>query len=177
VEPGDEVIYPDPGFSTYQAMIGVAGGVPVPVPLREENNFSIDLEALGRLINERTRFIILNSPSNPTGGVIPKEDLEQIAAAARQHDCWVMSDEIYARIGYDGVEAVSIASLPGMAERTIIVDGFSKTCAMTGWRLGHAIMSRELARRVQLVLTHSIGCTAHFTQYAGIEALNGAQGR
>ncbi len=175
VEPGDEVIYPDPGFPTYEAMIRVAGGVPVAVPLLEKNNFSFDLEAFDRLINERTRLIILNSPSNPTGGVIPPSDLEHIAAQAERFDSWVMSDEIYARIAYDGLRVSSIASLPGMKERTVIVDGFSKTYSMTGWRLGFGIMPRELAARVDLLLTHSIGSTAHFTQYAGLEAVTGPQ--
>jgi aspartate aminotransferase len=175
VEPGDEVIYPNPGFPTYEAMIGVAGGVPVPVPLEEENSFSFDLEAFDRLINNKTRMIVLNSPSNPTGGVIPAADLEHIAAAAQDHDAWVLSDEIYARIIYDGLKAPSIYSLAGMPERTIIMDGFSKTYAMTGWRLGFGVMPRELAQRVGLLLTHSVGCTAHFTQFAGLEALTGPQ--
>lgn len=175
VEPGDEVIYPNPGFPTYEAMIHVAGGVPVPVPLLEENNFSFDLQAFDDLVNDRTRVIILNSPSNPTGGVIPKGDLEHIAEAAQQHDCWVFSDEIYARTAYDGLEVASIAGLPGMQGRTVIIDGFSKTYAMTGWRLGFGIMPAGLANQVQLLLTHSVGCTAHFTQYAGIEALTGPQ--
>jgi aspartate aminotransferase len=175
VEPGDEVIYPDPGFPTYEAMIRVAGGLPVAVPLLEKNNFSFDLEAFDRLTNERTRLIILNSPSNPTGGVIPPGDLEHIAAQAERFDSWIMSDEIYARIAYDGLRVGSIASLPGMKERTIIVDGFSKTYSMTGWRLGFGIMPRELAARVDLLLTHSIGSTAHFTQYAGLEAITGPQ--
>jgi aspartate aminotransferase len=175
VEPGDEVIYPDPGFPTYEAMIRVAGGVPVPVPLLETNNFSFDLEAFDRLINERTRLIILNSPSNPTGGVIPPADLEHIAAQAEKFNCWVMSDEIYARIVYDGLEAPSISVLPGMKDRTIIVDGFSKTYSMTGWRLGFGIMPKDLAARVDLLLTHSIGSTAHFTQFAGLEAVTGPQ--
>jgi aspartate aminotransferase len=175
VEPGDEVIYPNPGFPTYEAMIGVAGGVPVAVPLLEENDFSFDLDAFDKLINRRTKLIILNSPSNPTGGVIPRADLEHIAAQAQKFGCWVMSDEIYARIAYDGLEVFSIASLPGMRERTIIVDGFSKTYSMTGWRLGFGIMSRELAERVSLLLTHSLGSTAHFTQFAGMEAISGPQ--
>jgi aspartate/methionine/tyrosine aminotransferase len=145
------------------------------VPLREENNFSFDLEAFDRLVNARTRLIILNSPSNPTGGVIPSADLEHIADRARRYDCWVMSDEIYSRIVYDGLKASSIASLPGMQARTVIVDGFSKTYAMTGWRLGYGIMPRELAQRVGLLLTHSIGSTAQFTQDAGVEALTGPQ--
>lgn len=175
VEPGDEVIYPDPGFPTYEAMIRLAGGIPVPVPLREENNFSFDLEAFDRLLNARTRLIILNSPSNPTGGVLPISDLEHIAALAQRYDCWVMSDEIYARIVYDKLKPPSIVSLPGMQERTIIVDGFSKTYAMTGWRLGYGIMPRELAHRVGLLFTHSLGSTAQFTQDAGLEAMTGPQ--
>ncbi len=175
IEPGDEVIYPNPGFPTYEAMIRVAGGIPVPVPLVESNSFSFDLEAFHQLVNDRTRLIILNSPSNPTGGVIPRADLERIAEAAQRHDCWVMSDEIYARIVYDKASVPSIAALPGMLERTIIVDGFSKTYAMTGWRLGFGIMPKELANVVQLLLTHSVGCSAHFVQIAGIEALTGPQ--
>jgi aspartate/methionine/tyrosine aminotransferase len=147
VEPGDEVVYPDPGFPTYAAMIGVAGGVPVPVPLAEEQGFSFNLEAFDRAVSERTRLIILNSPGNPTGGVIPLQDLEHIAAAAQKYGCWVLSDEIYAQLSYDGCPVPSIASLPGMQERTIVVDGFSKTYAMTGWRLGFAIMPELLAKR------------------------------
>jgi aspartate aminotransferase len=175
IEPGDEVIYPNPGFPTYEAMIRVAGGIPIPVPLKEENNFSLDLEGFHRLVSPRTRLVILNSPSNPTGGVMPVADLEEIAETAKQSDFWVMSDEIYSRLVYDGIKAPSIASLPGMMERTIIVDGFSKTYAMTGWRLGYGIMPKDLAQVVQLLLTHSIGCTAEFVQVAGIEALTGPQ--
>jgi aspartate/methionine/tyrosine aminotransferase len=175
IEPGDEVLYPDPGFPTYRAMIEVAGGGPVPVPLEEENNFSLEIQAFDRLINDRTRLIVLNSPGNPTGGIIPRTDLEHIAAAAVKHDCWVLSDEIYAGLVYDGAAAVSIAGLPGMLERTIIVDGFSKTYGMTGWRLGYGIMPVSLANKMDLLLTHSVGSTAHFTQIAGIEALKGPQ--
>ena len=175
VEPGDEVIYPDPGFPTYEAMIRVAGGVPVAVPLLEENNFSFDLEAFDRLVNARTRLIILNSPGILSGGVMPRADLEHIAQQAMQLDCWVMSDEIYGRVAYDGLVVPSIASLPGMQPRTIIVDGFSKTYAMTGWRLGYGIMPRELAERVSLLLTHSVGSTAEFTQFAGLAAMLGPQ--
>jgi aspartate/methionine/tyrosine aminotransferase len=175
VEPGDEVIYPNPGFPTYEAMIKVAGGVPVPVPLLEQSQFSFDLDVFDRLINEHTKMIILNSPSNPTGGVIPAADLEHIASQAEQYDCWVMTDELYTRIVYDGLEAPSIATLPGMRERTIIVDGFSKTYSMTGWRLGYGIMPKSLAERVDLLLTHSVGSTAHFTQFAGLEAITGPQ--
>ncbi len=175
VHPGDEVIIPDPGFPTYSAMIGVAGGIPVPVPLLEETDFSFDLEIFDSLVNDRTRMIILNSPSNPTGGVLPPSSLEHIAQAAIKNDIWVLSDEIYARITYDDAPVVSIAAFPGMAERTVICDGFSKTFAMTGWRLGFGIMPETLAERVELLLTHAIGCTATFTQYAGIEALEGPQ--
>jgi aspartate/methionine/tyrosine aminotransferase len=175
VEPGDEVIYPDPGFPTYEAMIRLAGGVPVAVPLLEENNFSFDLEKFDSLVNARTKLIILNSPGNPTGGVMPQADLEHVAEKAQQHDCWVMSDEIYSRVAYDGLRVPSIASIPGMQPRTIIVDGFSKTYAMTGWRLGYGIMPRALADRVGLLLTHSVGSTAEFTQFAGLEAILGPQ--
>lgn len=175
IEPGDEVIYPNPGFPTYEAMIGVAGGVPVPVPLLEENDFSFDLDAFDKLINERTKLVILNSPSNPTGGVIPRQDLEHIAAQCQKFNCWVMSDEIYTRLAYDGMEVSSIVSLPGMQERTIIADGFSKTYSMTGWRLGFGIMPKKLAECVGLLLTHALGSTAHFTQFAGVEALSGPQ--
>jgi aspartate/methionine/tyrosine aminotransferase len=174
VQPGDEVIYPDPGFPTYRAMIEVAGGTPVPVPLREENEFSFDLQSFDRLVNERTRMILLNSPSNPTGGVMPLSALEHIAEIARQRELWVLSDEIYTRLSYER-PALSIAALPEMLERTIICDGFSKTYAMTGWRLGYGIMPEALAERVELLLTHSIGCTADFTQYAGLVAIQGSQ--
>jgi aspartate/methionine/tyrosine aminotransferase len=175
VEPGDEVIYPDPGFPTYEAMLMVAGGVPKPVPLLESKSFSFDLDAFDRLVNDKTRMIILNSPSNPTGGVIPVKDLEHIADAARRFDCWIVSDEIYTQIVFDGQTAASIGSLPGMAERTIIVDGFSKTYAMQGWRLGYGIMPEPLAERVRLLFTHGFGCTAQASQIAAVEALTGPQ--
>jgi aspartate aminotransferase len=177
VEPGDEVIYPDPGFPTYSAMIEVMGGRPVPVPLLEEKHFSLNLDAFLKALSPQTRLVILNSPGNPTGGVIPQKDLEIIAQACANSRAWIMSDEIYGRIAYDGQEVPSIASLPGMMDRTIIVDGFSKTYAMTGWRLGYGIMPASLARKVDLLLTHSIGCTAHFTQEAGLEAVLGPQDR
>jgi len=176
VRPGDEVIYPDPGFPTYAAMIEVAGGTPVPVPLREEQDFSFDLDAFDRLVSDRTRLIILNSPGNPTGGVMPRPALEHIAGVAQRRDIWVLSDEIYARLVYEGA-APSIAALPGMAGRTIICDGFSKSYAMTGWRLGFGVMPEPLAERVDLLLTHAVGCTASFTQIAGLEAIGGPQER
>ena len=175
VSPGDEVIYPDPGFPTYEAMIRVAGGVPVPIRLREENQFSFDIDVFDSKISDRTKLIILNSPGNPTGGVIPFDDLKHIAGKAIKHKSWVISDEIYTRLVYDGVRAHSIAEIDGMQERTIIVDGFSKTYSMTGWRLGYMIAPLELADRLELLITHATGCTATFTQYAGIEALTGPQ--
>jgi aspartate/methionine/tyrosine aminotransferase len=175
VEPGDEVIYPDPGFPTYAAMIRVAGGNPVPVPLDEKRGFSFDMQAFKNLINERTRLIILNSPGNPTGGVMTRSDLEQVASAALKHDSWIISDEIYSRLHYLDGDLPTILALPSMGSRTILVDGFSKTYAMTGWRLGYGIMPVALAERVALLLTHSIGCTAHFTQYAGLTAVTAPQ--
>ena len=175
VSPGDEVIYPDPGFPTYSAVIKVTGGVPVPVTLREENNFSFDMDVFDASISDRTKLIILNSPSNPTGGVVPYADLKHIAEKARQHNAWVLSDEIYARLVYDGQTVPYISAFEGMQERTVIVDGFSKTYAMPGWRLGYMIAPVALAERLELLITHSAGCTAAFTQYAGIEALTGPQ--
>jgi aspartate/methionine/tyrosine aminotransferase len=174
VRPGDEVIYPDPGFPTYAAMIRVAGGTPVPIALREEQGFAFDLELFDSLVNERTRLVIINSPSNPTGGVLPLGSLEHIASVAKKRGIWVLSDEIYARLVYEA-PAPSIAALPGMAERTVICDGFSKTYAMTGWRLGFGIMPPALAERVELLITHAVGCTAGFTQIAGLEAILGPQ--
>lgn len=176
LNPGDEVLYPDPGFPTYHEMVKIAGGVPVPVPLYEENEFSFDLNAFDRLINEKTRLIVLNTPgSNPTGSVIPLEDLKHIAEAAIKYDCWVLADEIYENIVYDGLRVPSILTLPGMAERTIITDGFSKTFAMTGWRLGYAVMPEALAARMELLITHGTGSTAEFTQLAGLQAIRGDQ--
>jgi aspartate/methionine/tyrosine aminotransferase len=175
LEPGDEVIYPDPGFPSYRAIIETMGATPVPIGLNEEKDFSFDMDQFNEKINDRTRLIIINSPSNPTGGIIPDDDLETIANAAIKHDCWVLSDEIYTRLVFSGDNVKSIMTLPGMAERTIIMDGFSKTYAMTGWRLGYGIMPTHLAEKVGLLITHSVGCTASFTQIAGVEALEGPQ--
>lgn len=166
----DQVIIPDPGFPTYSAMVAVANGTSVPVRLRADMR-SFDMQAFEQAVNERTRLVVLNSPGNPTGGVIPDEDLERIAELAKKFDFWVISDEIYSQLCYqDGF--TSIAALPGMAERTVVVDGFSKSYCMTGWRLGWAIMPKELAERVELLLVHSVGCTATFTQEAGVTAIS-----
>ena len=174
LEAGDEVLTPDPGFPTYEAAIRVIGAVPKPLPLAEERGFDLDLDAFDAQLGPRTRMIILNSPGNPAGGVNSLETLEHVAAAAREHDCWVLSDEVYRRLVYEG-EAPSIVSLPGMAERTIICDGFSKTYAMTGWRLGFGVMPAPLVKKTALLLNHSVGCTANFTQFAGLEAILGPQ--
>jgi len=177
VQAGDEVIYPDPGFPTYAAMVGVAGGTPVPVALREDEDFAFDLDAFDAAVSDRTKMIVINSPSNPTGGVLSISMLEHIAEAALRHDAWVLSDEIYSRLVFDGAKAPSIAELPGMRERTIICDGFSKTYAMTGWRLGYTIVPQPLAERLGLLITHSVTCSATFTQYAALEAVTGPQDR
>ncbi|MEN8222366.1 MAG: pyridoxal phosphate-dependent aminotransferase [Acidobacteriota bacterium] len=175
LEPGDEAVYPDPGFPSYKAIIETMGATPVPIPLREENNFSFDMDALESMVNEKTRLLIINSPSNPTGGTIPEKDLQKIASLAEKYDFWILSDEIYTRLVYSDTPVKSIAQIEGMKKRTIIMDGFSKTYAMTGWRLGYALMPESLAYKVGLLLTHSVGCTASFTQIAGIEALTGPQ--
>ncbi len=176
LEPGDEVMYPDPGFPSYQAAIGLAGARPVPVPLAAERDFDLDLAAFDARLSPRTRLVILNSPGNPTGGVLSPETLAHLAEVARQRDLWLLSDEIYFRLVYEG-RAPSVVSLPDMAERTILVDGFSKTYAMTGWRLGFGIAPQPLAEKLNLLLTHSVGCTATFTQLAGLEAVVGPQDR
>jgi len=177
LEPGDEAVYPDPGFPSYRAIIETMGADPVPIPLREEKNFSFDMNELEKKVNNRTRLVIINSPSNPTGGMIPAQDLQRIADLAQKYDFWVLSDEIYSRLIYSDEPSESIAQLDGMEERTIIMDGFSKTYAMTGWRLGYGIMPEKLAYKVGLLMTHSVGCTASFTQIAGLEALAGPQGQ
>ncbi|HEY7983332.1 MAG TPA: pyridoxal phosphate-dependent aminotransferase [Ktedonobacterales bacterium] len=175
VEAGDEVVYPNPGFPIYESMVNYVGGTAVPIKIEEARDFSLDAAHLCSLIGPRTRLVILNSPSNPTGGVLSRADLEMIAATCQRFpDVMVLSDEIYSRMLYEG-EHVSIAALPGMRERTIILDGFSKTYAMTGWRLGYGIMPVELAQHVTRLMTNSNSCTATFTQLAGVEALTGPQ--
>ena len=174
VEEGDEVIYPNPGFPIYESMINFIGAKPVPLTLREEKDFSFDIEELTDLINDRTRMIIINSPQNPTGGVLSLEDLEQIASLVSDRDIIVMTDEVYSRMVYDG-EHHSIISLEGMKEKTILIEGFSKTYAMTGWRLGYGVMPKNVAEIVSKFMVNSNSCTASFTQRAGIQALKGPQ--
>jgi aspartate aminotransferase len=174
VNPGEEVVYPDPGFPIYESVINFIGAKPVPIPLREASDFHFDVDLLRQAVGAQTRLIILNSPQNPTGGVLDRRAIEDIAELAQRHDCWVLSDEIYSRLLYEG-EHVSIASLPGMRERTIILDGFSKTYAMTGWRLGYGLMPEELTEPVTRLMVNSASCTAAFTQHAGIAALQGPQ--
>jgi aspartate/methionine/tyrosine aminotransferase len=174
LEAGDEAIYPNPGFPIYESMINFAGATAVPLPLREENDFEVDIDELRSLITPRTRLLVLNSPANPTGGVLSREQLAAIAALAVEHDLVVMSDEIYSRILYAG-EHVSIGTFPGMAERFILLDGFSKTWAMTGWRLGFGVFPPPLVPHITRLTVNSVSCTAGFSQYAGIEALRGPQ--
>lgn len=173
-ESGDEVIYPNPGFPIYESMINFVGAKPVPLRLLEEREFNFDVEELRRKLTPRTKLIIINSPHNPCGSMLSREDLAAIAEITSKYDVMILSDEIYSRIVYDG-EFVSITRFPGMAERTIILDGFSKTYAMTGWRMGYGVMPEALASQVAKLMTNSNSCTAAFTQVAGIEALKGPQ--
>ncbi len=174
IEEEDEVIYPNPGFPIYESMINFIGARAIPIMLREEMDFSFDVNELSDLISDKTRLIILNSPQNPTGGVIPKEDLEAIATLVADRDIIVLTDEVYSRMVYDG-EHHSILSLDGMKEKTILIEGFSKTYAMTGWRLGYGVMPENIADMVTKFMVNSNSCTASFTQRAGIQALNGSQ--
>jgi aspartate/methionine/tyrosine aminotransferase len=174
LEEGDEVLYPNPGFPIYESVANFINARPVPLALREANDFDLDLRELESKITSRTRLLVLNSPHNPTGAVLKPETVEGIAALARKHSFHILSDEIYARIQYQG-RHLSIASLPGMAERTIVLDGFSKTYAMTGWRLGFGIMEKKLAVHVARLMTNSNSCTATFIQKAGQAALTGPQ--
>jgi aspartate aminotransferase len=171
---GDEIIYPNPGFPIYESMIHYVGAQAVPIKLREEKDFGFDVDELASLITDRTRLIILNSPHNPTGGVLDKRDIDDIAAAIGDRNIMVLSDEIYSRLVFDG-EHHSIMSVPGFQERTILLDGFSKTYAMTGWRMGYGVMRPDLATHITRLMTNSNSCTASFTQIAGIEAIRGDQ--
>ena len=170
LDAGDEAIYPDPGFPIYASMIDFAGARGIPLPLRERDDFQPDLDELRRLVTGRTKVIVLNSPHNPTGGVLSPEALREIARIARERDLFVLSDEIYAEILYDGAHR-SIALEDGMAERTILLDGFSKTFAMTGWRLGYGVFPRSLVEPITKLVTNSVSCTATFVQRAGAAAL------
>ncbi len=174
INEGDEVIYPNPGFPIYESVINFVGARAVPLPLLEEKNFRFDIDMLKNKISEHTRMIIINSPQNPTGGILTEEDLQEIADLAIKNNLWVFSDEIYCNMVYDG-KFSSIISLAGMKERTILLDGFSKTYAMTGWRLGFGVINSELATHLTRLETNSVSCTATFTQIAGIEALEGPQ--
>lgn len=174
VDPGDEVIYPNPGFPIYESVIQYVGAKAVPIPLREANDFGIDLDELVKLVTPRTKLLIFNTPANPTGGVLRRDEIEAIADLARRHDFWVLADEIYSRILYEG-KHFSILSLPGMAERTILLDGHSKTYAMTGWRLGYGVAPQAVAAMMARFMTNCNSCTASFVQMAGIEALRGPQ--
>lgn len=170
--PGDEALYPNPGFPIYESMINFAGAKPVALPLREEKQFRFDPEEFHRLITDRTRLIILNSPQNPTGGILTREELEVVAQVARERKIMVLSDEVYNQILYEG-EHLSPLSLPDMQPRTILLDGYSKTYAMTGWRLGYGVMPVPLAEQITRLMVNSNSCTAAFTQQAGIAALQG----
>lgn len=174
IEEGDEVIYPNPGYPIYESLIRFVGGVPVPMPLIEKNDFRVDIEDLKQKITSKTKMVILNSPANPTGGILTEDDMRQIADLIRGKGIFVLTDEIYSRIVYEG-EPVSIATMPDMKDYTIILDGFSKTYAMTGWRLGFGIMHKEIAKKVDRLIANSTSNTAAFTQLAGKEALEGPQ--
>lgn len=175
VRPGDEVILPSPGFVVYEPLIRYCGGKPVALPLREENAFRFSPEDLASLVNERTKLVIFNAPHNPTGGIMTREDVAAAADILRDRDLMVLSDEIYDRMVYGEERPVSIASMDGMADKTIVLDGFSKTYAMTGWRLGYGIMPERLVQLMTPLIVSSNSCTASFTQMAGVEALQGDQ--
>ena len=172
---GDEVIYPNPGFPIYESMINFAGGTAVPLPLREENNFDIDVNEFEKLVTNRTKLVIINSPGNPTGRTISKKDIEKIAEILKNKDTYILSDEIYSRILYDNAECFSISKIDGFKDRTIILDGFSKTYAMTGWRAGYGIFNTDLVPIISKLMVNSNSCTNAITQMACIEALTGPQ--
>jgi aspartate aminotransferase len=174
VDEGDEVLYPNPGFPIYESMIRFVGGKPVPYGLREEHDFDVNVDEILEKLTDRTRLVILNSPQNPTGGVMERAEIARLAKVLVDRDLFVLSDEIYDRLIYEG-EHASITQFPGMKEKTIILNGFSKTYAMTGWRMGYGVMRPDLAAQITLLMTNSNSCTASFTQIAGIEALRGPQ--
>lgn len=175
VEPGDEVIYPNPGFPIYESCIKFARGIPVPMPLTADNDFRPDVEKLKSLITPKTKLIIINNPGNPTGGIFEKEDILAIADILKDRpDIFVLSDEIYDRLMYDG-ETISIASIPEMRGRTLVLDGFSKTYAMTGWRIGYCVANVDIIKKFEMIMVNSVSCTCSFTQMAAVEALKGPQ--
>lgn len=174
VEEGDEVIYPNPGFPIYESMINFLGAKPVPIHLQEEKDFELDINELADRVTDRTKLVVLNSPHNPTGGVLTEQDVRDIAAAIGDRDIMVLSDEIYSRLIFEG-KHFSIMALDGWKDRTILLDGFSKTYAMTGWRLGYGVMRADLAQHFARLMTNSNSCTAAFTQVAGLEAVEGDQ--
>ena len=175
VRPGDEVIYPNPGFPIYESCIKFAEGVPVPLPITAENDFRLDIEKFKSLITPKTKLIIINSPGNPTGGVFEKEDILAMAEVLRDRpDIFILSDEIYDRLVFDG-KTFSIASLPEFRDRTLVLDGFSKSYSMTGWRIGYCVANEEIIKRFELLMVNSVSCTCSFTQMGALEALTGSQ--
>lgn len=175
VRPGDEVIYPNPGFPIYESCIKFAEGVPVPLPITADNNFRLDIEKFKSLITPKTKLIIINSPCNPTGGVFEKEDILAMAEILKDRpDIFILSDEIYDRLVFEG-KAFSIASLPEFKDRTLVLDGFSKSYAMTGWRIGYCIANKDIIKQFEMIMVNSVSCTCSFTQMAAIEALTGPQ--
>ncbi len=175
LEKGDEVIYPDPGFPTYEALTEYFDCIKKPIPLVEETQFSFDMKILKKNFSKRTKLIIINSPSNPTGGIIPLSDLKEIAQLIKNTNCWVITDEIYSKIIYEGRLYPSFYSLKDIQNQTILVDGFSKRYSMTGWRIGYLAAPENIIKKMDYFLTHIVGCTATFTQYAVLEALKGPQ--
>lgn len=175
IDPGDEVIFPDPGYPTYGSVTAMVGAVPVPVPLREENGFRMDPGDVADRITDRTKLIVINSPHNPTGSVMTESELVRIAMMARERDIYVISDEVYSKMTYDGVAAPSITTFDKAQERSVLLDGFSKCYVMTGWRLGYMVVPKAMARRLRDYLVSAVSCTASFTQWAGVEALTGDQ--
>jgi aspartate aminotransferase len=175
LQAGDEAIYPNPGFPIYESMINFTGAKAVPLPLTQENNFNVDVKAFEKLVTDKTRLVIINTPGNPTGKTIPQDVIEQMAEILKNRDCMILSDEIYSRIVYDGAVPYSITKIPGFKERTIILDGFSKTYAMTGWRAGYGVMNTDLAPVITKLMVNSNSCTNAMVQKACIEALNGPQ--
>ena len=174
VNAGDEVIFPDPGFPIYESVVNFVDATPVPLPLKESVEFRFQADDLAAIVSDKTKLLILNSPHNPTGGMLTRDDLETIAQLSHQYNFTILADEIYSRMVYEG-EVQSIATLPGMKERTVILDGFSKAYAMTGWRLGYAVAPVAIAQKLEQLMINSNSCTCSFTQMAGLTALTSSQ--